>query len=99
MIYNNLLYFLVVIFTVSIDTPPASPNLHIGAALSLLIFVYIFFSFVCSRLYRHARDNSPRYFAAEKRLSILAVLLFIFLLHTVDLKYFLQPLSLGGRLG
>jgi hypothetical protein len=98
MIYNNLLYFLVVIFSVSIDTPPASPNLHPGAAFSLLVFTYTFFAIISSRLYRQARDKSPRYFATEKKLSVLAVMLFIFLLHTIDLKFFLQPLSLEDRL-
>ena len=98
MIYNNLLYFLVVIFVVSIDTAPESPRLHPAGACALLVFLYSFFSFICSRLYRHTHENSARYFATEKKLSILAVFLFVSLLHGIDLKYYFHPLSFEGSL-
>jgi Zn-dependent protease with chaperone function len=41
---------------------------------------------------------SSAYFAAEKKLPLLAIGFFAVLVYGLDLKYYLHPLSLGGRL-
>lgn len=98
MIYNNLLYFLVVIFVLSTDSAPELPRISPLSGFALALFLYVLFYFICGKVYSRARSGSAGYFSAEKLLSIQAVLLFIFLLHFVDLKYYLHPLSLGNKL-
>lgn len=98
MIYNNLIYFLVVIFTVSVDSVPDTPRMGLFSALVSILAAYLAFYNICGRVYRRAGYGSAAYFSAEKKLSILAVVLFVFLLHATDLKYHLHPLSAGNRL-
>ncbi|MDY0350352.1 MAG: M48 family metalloprotease [Desulfobulbaceae bacterium] len=99
MIYNNLLYFLVAIFVLSTDRAPEVPVLPPMAALPLLLAVYAAFFILSGTIYSRVRDGGTRaYFAAEGKLSILAVLLFVLTLHGLDLKYYVHPLSLDGRL-
>jgi len=98
MIYNNLLYFLVVIFIFSTDTPPDRPGVAPLLALAILAGLCWGFAHLAGRLFARAGTEPSAYFAAEKRLSILAVLVFMALVYGLDLKYYLQPLSLGGRL-
>ncbi|GAB4333904.1 MAG: hypothetical protein Kow0089_02840 [Desulfobulbaceae bacterium] len=98
MIYNYLLYFLVVIFVLTTDTVPDAPLLPPAAGIAAVLAGYFFFSSVCSLLFRRIRPGSAAYFGAEKRLALLAVLLFTLILHAADLKYYLHPLSLDGRL-
>ena len=98
MIYNNLIYFLVVIFVLSTDTAPDAPRIALIPGFFGIIFLYSLFSFICGKIYQKAGKRSAGYFSAEKKLSLTAVLLFIFLLHFFDLKYYLHPLSFNNRL-
>jgi len=98
MIYNNLLYFLVVIFALASDTAPAKARMDFWAAIPVTLALYLLFSLVSARVFRRKEKGSAEYFSAERTLSILAVVLFIFLLHIVDLKYYLHPLSFDGHL-
>ena len=98
MIYNNLIYFLVVIFVLSTDTAPDVPRIGLIPGFFGIIFLYSLFSFICGKVYQKAGNRSAGYFSAEKKLSLSAVLLFVFLLHFFDLKYYLHPLSLDNRL-
>lgn len=99
MIYNNLIYFLVVIFVVSTDTAPKEPLLAPAYGAMVLGGLLVLFSQIAARLYRRARFGSASaYFSAERRLSILAVLFFLVAVYVVDLKYYLRFLSLDGRL-
>jgi len=98
MIYNNLLYFLVVIFIFSTDTPPDRPGVPPLLALAILAGLCWGFARLAGSLFARAGAEPAGYFAAEKRLSILAVMMFMALIYILDLKYYLQPISLGGRL-
>lgn len=98
MIYNNLIYFLVVIFVLSTDTTPEVATIGPVSGFLGTLCLYFLFSFICGKVYRKANKGSAGYFSAEKKLSILAVLLFVFLLHFFDLKYYLHPLSFNNRL-
>lgn len=99
MIYNNLLYFLVVIFVLSTDKAPEIPVLPPLAAVFLLSAVYAAYFILCGAIFSRVRNDGARaYFTAEKKLSILAVVLFVLLLHGLDLKYYVHPLSVGNRL-
>jgi len=99
MIYNNLIYFLVVIFALSTDRAPSTPLVPFHLAAPLVFLLCVLFTFICRKTFVRVREGSANsYFKAEQKLSILAVGLFLFVLYTFDLKYYLQPLTLGGRL-
>nr|WP_321466376.1 M48 family metalloprotease [uncultured Desulfobulbus sp.] len=98
MLYSNLLYFLVVIFVFSTNTPAAKPTLSPLWTLVAVGAVYWLYAQIAARLFARSSSGPNGYFAAEKKLSILAVLVFIGLVYLLDIKHFLTPLSLGGRL-
>ncbi len=96
MIYNNLIFFLVVIFAISTATTPSEPGLAPWYGLPLFALLLFVFYRIAGAQYRRAlQGGSKAYFATEKKLSILAVILFITAYFTFDLKYYLQPLSFG----
>ena len=97
MFYNNLFCFLVAIFVFSASNPPEKPWLPPVVALALLLASLWLFAAVAGRQFA-AAASAGRYFRAERRLSFLAVGLFVVLVGLLDLKYYLQPLSLGDRL-
>ena len=98
MLYNNLLYFLVVIFVFSTNTPAAKPTLSTPWTLVAVFAAYWLYARFAARLFARAGHGPNGYFAAEKKLSILAVLVFMGLVYLLDIKHFLNPLSIGGRL-
>ncbi|MGD9947466.1 MAG: M48 family metalloprotease [Desulfobulbus sp.] len=98
MLYNNLLYFLVVIFVFSTNTPAAKPTFSSSWTLVAVGLTYWLYARIAARLFTRAGYGPNGYFAAEKKLSILAVMVFIGMVYLLDIKHFLNPLSLGGRL-
>ncbi|MCI5221700.1 MAG: peptidase M48 Ste24p [Candidatus Electrothrix sp. AR4] len=99
MIYNNLIYFLTVIFILSTSGAPEQPCLAPWYGLPMFGLLLFAFYRIAGRLFnRNPPGNSKAYFATEKKLSILATLLFIASFFTFDIKYYLHPLSLGGTL-
>jgi len=97
MLYNNLLYFLVAIFVFSTNTPAAKPALPLLWALSAFAAAAWGFAYIAHRLFSRCPAGPTAYFAAEKKLSILAVLLFMGFVYLLDLKHYLNPLAIGGR--
>ncbi|MCI5208666.1 MAG: hypothetical protein D3910_07705 [Candidatus Electrothrix sp. ATG2] len=78
MIYNNLIYFLAVIFIVSTASAPEQPWLAPWFGLPLFGLLLLAFSFLAGRLFSPRLSiSSKQYFAAEKKASILATVLFI----------------------
>lgn len=99
MLYNNLIYFLVAIFTFSTNTPVEVPLIPWWGAFIASALLLAGFSLVARRLYVSAlTEKAVRYFSIERKLSIVAVVCFIIWVYVLDLKYYLQPLSLGGKL-
>jgi Zn-dependent protease with chaperone function len=98
MLYNNLIYFLVVIFVFSTNTPAAKPPLPPILTLAAFVASAWGFSRIASRMFSRSASGSTAYFSVEKRLSILAVLVFMGFVYLLDLKYYLAPISLGGSL-
>ncbi len=96
MLYNNLLFFLVAIFVFSTQSPSKTPWMPPLPALVLLLSAIWLLSALAGRLFARSAD-SARYFAAEKWAQIAAVALFVASVYLLDLKYYLQPLSLGGK--
>ena len=99
MIYNNLIFFLVVIFVISSSTTPDTPWLAPWYGLPLFALLLLAFYHAAGWQYRRSlQGGSKNYFAAEKKLSVLAVILFVVAFFTFDLKYYLQYLSFGNSL-
>lgn len=99
MLYNNLIYFLIVIFAFSTDTPPAEPWIAPILALPALAVLLGLYSKIASGVFRKIRPGSAAsYFTAEKKLSILAIFFFLAALFALDFKYYLQPLSFDSKL-
>ena len=94
MIYNNLIYFLVVIFVFSTATTPEAPSFAPYLGVPLFLLVLFFFYRLAGKWYGQAlQGGSGKYFSAEKKLSILAVFLFTVSVFIFDLKYYLQFFS------
>ncbi|MCL1981079.1 MAG: M48 family metalloprotease [Proteobacteria bacterium] len=98
MLYTNLLYFLVAIFIFSTNTPVTRPTLPPLWTLAVLAAIYWGFSRFAARVFNRSTAGLSGYFAAEKKMSLLAVLVFAACIYLLDLKYYLKPLSLGGLL-
>ena len=98
MLYTNLFYFLVVIFVLVTDNAPAEPGLPLLSALPLLVIAYSGYLLLCRRVFARGMAGARHYFARERLLSVTAVTLFVAILHGLDLKYYLHPLTLAGRL-
>jgi len=99
MFFNNLFYFLVVIFVLSTNSAPESPRISPAIALPLTLLLFSFYSYFCNRIFGRVQNGSASaYFKAERTLSIVAVGMFVFIFYFFDLKYYLHPLSIGDRL-
>jgi Zn-dependent protease with chaperone function len=98
MIYANLIYFIIVIFIFSTNTPADVLELSPLAALAygaVMLFVY---ALVAARLYRRCPPGSTgHYFSIEKKLTGLAVIVFGFFVYGLELKAYMQPLNFGGK--
>lgn len=99
MIYNNLIYFLAVIFVLSTSGAPEQPWLAPWYGLPLFgLLLFAFYRIAGRQFNRHPPGNSKAYFSTEKKLSFLAVILFSASVFIFDLKYYLHPLSFSGSL-
>lgn len=98
MLYNNLIYFLVVIFIFTTNTPAEKTWLPSYIGLPLFAVLLWWFSRTALKMYRQTGGIASAYFRAEKKLSLLGVALFVFSVYCFDLKYYVQPLSLAGKL-
>jgi Zn-dependent protease with chaperone function len=96
-IYTNLLYFLIAIFTFSMATVPAKPDLSGISALLAFVFTVAVFDRYLHLIFRRAGTRSAMYFRAEKHASIAALLVYSLMIFGLDLKYHLSFLSLGNR--
>lgn len=99
MIYNNLIYILVVLFILSTRAIPDAPQLP--AAVALLLFLlkgtgYFIFARYLFRPNRQARATD--YFATEQKLSILAIFSFGLDIYLLDAPYYFAKLPLTAAL-
>ena len=96
-IYTNLLIFIAVIFLFSIAPVGESPSTSL--IVSLVIYGVTLFGFhlVVKRVFTTSRnDGTEGYFRAERKLSLLALLIYSLFLFFSDIKYYLSFLSLNG---
>jgi Zn-dependent protease with chaperone function len=98
-IYNNLLFFLVVILIFSTSSIPQSPQID----FSFAIFIFLLKAFIYQRLVRRAhRDKNlitdSMYFALEQKFTIAAVISFGFDIYLLDAKYYLARIPLADHI-
>ncbi len=98
MLYNNLLYFLVAIFVFSTNTPPDKPSIPALWTVFAAAIIIWGFAHIAKRMSTGIAVGPTIYSAVEKKLSILAVLVFMGFVYLLDIKYYLKPLSFGDRL-
>ena len=100
MLYNNLLLFLVAIFLFSIDTVPEETMFSTWYNVPFFLLTVVAYDLLAKILYNRPQARTASgYFATEKRLSIIAVIVYgVGALYLADAKYYLSALSLGNRL-
>lgn len=99
MIYNNLIYILVVILILSTGGVPVQPQLAWPVALFLFLTKGLVFFLLTRRSFRgKAVDTAARYFAAEQRLSVLAIVFFAADVYLLEGLYYLGGLPLAAEI-
>ena len=99
MIYSNLLIFLSAIFLFSITSAPAEPSVPLLEPLLQTAVIFAAYAYLARRIFRGAGTRSSAgYFRAEKKLSILAIVLYAGLLFFTDIKYYFTVFGFGDRL-
>ncbi len=99
MIYNNLLFFIIAIFLFTMTSGTEAPLLSFPVALGLFFILVFFYERIAGRVFAATTQNgSAAYFAAEKRLSLLALVFYAISIFSCDIHYYLTPLSLNEKL-
>ena len=99
MIYANLIYLLVVIFVLTTNSIPDTPQFSFVNALSLFVIKAFFFNLLVRFAFRPSRvRDSAHYFALEQKLSILAIVFLSLDVYLLDSQYFFSRLPLIGSL-
>lgn len=89
MIYNNLIYFLVVILILTTNTASDHPQLPVLANLALFLIKALIYHGMLGHLFSRARANTANaYSAAERRGSILAIVFFSLDVYLLDCQYY-----------
>jgi len=97
-IYTNLLIFIAAIFMFSLASSGETPAISFGGSLAIYAASLVVFWLLVKRVFANPRTKETEgYFAAEKKLSILALLFFTIILFSSDIKYYLGFLSLNQR--
>jgi len=91
-IYNNLISFLVIILVFSTASVPAEPWLSPGLLVLALLLLFSAFYLVAARTFGRRIHTAAAYFQAERKLTILAVLLFCFCVYGLDIKYYFNTI-------
>lgn len=99
MIYNNLIYILVVLLIISTRAVPAEPQLP--PAIALILFLLKaggYFQLARHLFARNPQARAPEYFATEQRLSVLAIFCFGLDIYLLDAPYYFAKLPLAAAL-
>lgn len=99
MIYNNLIYLLVVVLVLSTHGAPDTPQ--IPATYAILVFLVkglLFYQFA-RRAHTQNRVRHPsQYFNIEQKFSIIAIVLLTVDVYLLDCQYYLSKLPLADKL-
>ncbi len=99
MIYNNLIYLLVVILVLTTGGAPEAPQLPWPAALVLLLAKGALLAWLSRSSFRGGKlAGAADYFAVEQRLSILAIVIFSIDIYLLEGQYYLARLPFAAAL-
>lgn len=98
MIYNNLIYLLVVILMISTSPVPSEPQISPVYALLILLGKGFLFLKIAQQAFRPPWRQASQYFAAEQRLSIMAIGSLAIDVYLLDCQYYLAKTPLAGKL-
>ena len=99
MIYNNLIYFLVVILILSTNSAATQPQYPLSTALAAFFIKAVFHRWFLNRLFDKKRVyTASHYSAAERKGAILAIILFSIDIYQLDFQYFFGLLPLAEKL-
>ncbi|MFC1523876.1 M48 family metalloprotease [Thermodesulfobacteriota bacterium] len=99
MIYNNLIYQLVVILILTTNTTPDTPQIPFGSALILFFAKGTVLWFAAHRFHTPNRiTKASHYFSTEQKLSILAILSLATDIYLLDLKFFFAQIPFSASL-
>lgn len=102
--FNNIIYFIVVLLIFNINYPDTAPEDSLFFSLLMLFLTWLLFAVYCSRAFRDLKrrlDNrdsfghndgrlTAQYQRLMVRLSVLAIFLFALAVYFFNLKYWLQ---------
>lgn len=96
MIYNNLIYILVVLLVISTRTVPAEPQLlPLDTLLIFLLKGIIYARFARRAFSKNTLAQASRYFGVEQQMSILAIFFFGIDIYLLDAPYYFAKLPLA----
>lgn len=99
MIYNNLIYFLVVILILATNSAPDQPQFSFDLALVLFLLKSAAYSWLLKTIFpRQKISNASHYAAAERQGSILAILFFSADVYLFDCQYYFSFLPFADQL-
>lgn len=99
MIYNNLIYLLVVVLVLSTHGAPAEPQIPLQYAILVFITKGLFFSWVVHQTHtKKSIHRAPQYFSVEQKFSITAIILLAIDVYLLDCQYYLAKLPLAEEL-
>ncbi len=98
MIYNNLIYLLVVILMISTSPVPSEPQISPIYALLILLGKSFLFIKVAQQAFRPPWRQASQYLASEQKLSILAIGSLAIDIYLLDCQYYLAKIPLDGKL-
>jgi len=98
--YNNLIYFLVVIFLYSFTSVPEESFLPFYLSVPLFFLLVLAYRFFCRKVLQNIAvvSSASSYSIVEKRLSIFAIIFYAVSLYLCDVKYHLHLFSLGRHI-
>lgn len=98
MIYNNLIYLLVVILMISTSPVPPEPKIFPVYALLILLGKGFLFLKVAQQAFRPPWRQASQYFASEQKISVMAIGSLAIDVYLLDCQYYLAKIPLAGKL-
>ncbi|MBW2472109.1 MAG: M48 family metalloprotease, partial [Deltaproteobacteria bacterium] len=99
LIYNNLLYLITVIIIFATGSVPDEPQIPFAAAFIIFILKGVTYQYLVHNAHAGKRVTyDKKYFSVEHKYSLLAIFIFAIDVYVLDIKYYLDFLSLNGHL-
>ncbi|MBU0729832.1 MAG: M48 family metalloprotease [Proteobacteria bacterium] len=99
MIYNNLIYLLVVILILTTNTVPDTPQTPLNIALFIFVLKGFLYHLAARRWFAgKSMASAAQYFSAEQKLAILAIASLAIDVYFLDFKYYIAKLPFTGQL-